>query len=268
MSQESVIVQNKTGYVDCHCHLLDPRLDQERDFIIQRARAQGITHFVLGGVGPEDWTQQGEQQIPGLIPSFGLHPYWLHAHSEEECEEAMNELSRRVVQVPLIGEVGLDAREAYESSLPKQKEYMIAQLELALFTKKPVCFHIVRAHNEALQILELYGEGQVRGFVHAFNSSQEIMHSYLQLGLSISIGAAICWEKNNKLLQAVAALPMDRLLVESDSPDQPPPGQTQTEPTVIWSIAERIAQIKNLTSEEILLQSQKNMEKILGLQFY
>lgn len=250
------------SYIDCHCHLLDDRLDATRNEMILKSQAKGITHFVLGGYGPQDWQKQIQNKAPHFINSFGLHPYWVNDHKQEECEAAINQLSQMIGQCQILGEVGLDAREKYEASLDRQKEFMTLQLELAQVAQKPVCFHIVRAHQDTLKIYDFFGHG-VRGYVHAFNSSKEIMLEYLKRDLYISIGGGLLRPQAHKLEQALIELPLDRLLIESDTPDQPPYGEITSSPVTILKVAQKIAEIKKISIETILSQSKANIENLL-----
>jgi TatD DNase family protein len=123
----------------------------------------------------------------------------------------------------------------------------------------------VQAFPEALKILSLHGVPKRGGMVHSFNGSTHEAEAYLKLGLHLSIGGPVCRPENQKLHQAVATLPLENMLLETDSPDQPPPrlkGQLN-EPSTLWDVAEMIAKIKKLTPEEILDISSQNLEKLL-----
>jgi TatD DNase family protein len=237
------------GYIDCHCHLADPRIADRWPDFVERAEAKGISHFLMAGIGPEDWQRQGElcKKSRALLPCYGLHPYWIAAHADVECDKALEELQLRLSDSLGLGEIGLDYREkiALPAARPHQLKYFHAQLALAQKEEKAVVLHIVRAHDDAIRALKKYS---VRGMVHAFNSNWKHAKAYLDQGLYLSIGAAVLDPRNEPLREAIVKAPLDRLLIESDSPDQPPPelrGQLH-EPSTILLVAECLAGLKKL----------------------
>lgn len=267
-------------YVDCHSHLADPRLDSCRDQIIASARAKNIQTFIQAGVGPEDWKKQLELAplIPGFIPVLGLHPYWVAAHSEFRCEEALDQLSRLLINpdVKAVGEMGLDLRPSIEirdgeSSKARQFSIFEMQLEIAKMAYKPVVLHIVRAFDEAITTLEMWGPIEPGGMVHSFNGSLAQAKKYLDLGLHISVGGPLCRDDNTKLHQAVAGIPMEFLLIETDTPDQAPPEYKpeffagNNENSSLFLVAQKVAELKKLSVDEILDITAKNAKKLFSL---
>jgi TatD DNase family protein len=257
------------GWVDAHSHLSDPRMPDPAG-ALRAARAQGIVFFLQGGVGPEDWSRQKElaRSEPGILPVFGLHPYWIADHSEAECEAALDLLARELPQALALGETGLDFRpKIVKDSADRQVRCFEAQLEMAEMAKKPVVLHVVRAFDEALRVLDLFGT-RTRGFVHAFTGSAAQAEAYLERGYLISVGGPLCRPDSTRLAQAVAAIPMESLLVETDSPDQPPPGiaEENNTPETILRVADRIAEIKRLSRAQVLDNSRRNLRKLLGIE--
>ncbi|MEZ0390756.1 MAG: TatD family hydrolase [Pseudobdellovibrionaceae bacterium] len=255
-------------YSDSHSHLSDLRIESEVESMIQRAKSRGITKFLQGGVGPEDWERQRalKAKHPEIRLCFGLHPYWIADHSDEECEQALNRLAREIGQAEALGELGLDLRpHILKDSMDRQLEFFQAQLELAEVAGKPVVLHLVRAFHEAEKIFDLWGVPPRAGMVHSFNGSRTEAESYLKRGFFLSIGGPVVRPDNLKLHQAVQIIPLEKLLVETDSPDQPPPGWQGgwNEPVSLWDVAEKIAELKKLTAEEVLDISSQNLEKML-----
>jgi len=268
--EETMMPKN---WIDSHSHLADPRLDQCRDEMMVRARKLGITQSLQGGVGPEDWLRQKEiaKQYPGeILLCFGLHPYWINDHSENECDEAMDLLAKEIRQAQALGELGLDLRPQYEESRLLQLDFFEKQLELAEMAQKPIVLHLVRAFEEAIQIFDLFLVPAKGGLVHSFNGSAPQAEAYLQHGLHISVGGPLCRPDNQRLKQAVAVVPLEKLLIETDSPDQPPPShQTyagqMNEPTTLFEVAQEVARIKKFTPEEVLDRSSANLRKLLSV---
>ncbi len=260
----SAMINMDKGWADAHSHLSDPRM-HDVSSAVREARLNGIEFFLQGGVGPEDWQRQKElaRAEPGVLPVFGLHPYWVSDHSMEECEAALDQLARELPGAYALGETGLDFRPAILKDAEfRQLECFELQLEMAKVVGLPVVLHLVRAHAEALRCLDFFGEG-VRGFVHAFNGSAFQAEAYLQRGLLISVGGPLCRTDNIRLRQAVAAIPLENLLVETDSPDQPPPGLSENKPITILQVAKVIAEIHKVSASQVLDKSRQNLRKLL-----
>lgn len=253
-------------WIDAHSHLTDQRLE-DLDLVLAEARAAGIVRHVQGGIGPEDWARQKEAALlhPEIVPVYGLHPYWVSDHSEAECEQALDELARWVPYCSLIGETGLDFRaHIVKDAMARQLHCFDAQLELARVAKKPVVLHVVRAFDEALRLLDFH-RGEVRGLYHSFTGSAVQAAKLIDLGFLISVGGAAC-SGSARIDQAIQAIPMEHLVIETDSPDQKPndwPDELNLPGSLIW-VARAVGRLKSLPFEEVLDQSRRNLERLLG----
>ncbi|WII71705.1 TatD family hydrolase [Bdellovibrio sp. 22V] len=257
-------------WIDAHGHLADPRWEGKQAQIIEDARSRGIHFFMQGGVGPEDWQKQRElkAQFPTHIGlCFGLHPYWVVDHDDEQCEEALNLLATQLVDAMGLGEMGLDFRpHIMKDSRERQLDVFTDQLELAHISNKPMVLHLVQAHEESLRIMDLYGLPKQKGMVHSFNGSWGKAQDFLKRGLFLSVGGPVCRPDNQKLHQAVKEMPLEFLLIESDSPDQAPPaykGQLNP-PESIWEVARTIGELKSLDPLEILDITTENFRRLFG----
>lgn len=257
------------GYwIDAHGHLADARWDGEQDRIILEARAKGIHFFMQGGVGPEDWDKQKalkERHPEHIGLCFGLHPYWVADHDDDECEVALDLLASRLVEALAVGEMGLDFRpHIMKDSRERQISAFEQQIELAHISQKPMVLHLVQAHEESLRILDLWGVPKQKGMVHSFNGSAAKVKDFVERGLYLSVGGPVCRPDNQKLHQAVKELPLEFLLIESDSPDQGPPaykGQLNP-PESIWEVARTIGELKSLDPMEILDITTENFRRL------
>lgn len=259
------------NWIDSHCHLADPRWDATRTQVLAAAKDRGIGYFVQGGVGPEDWLRQQElkKQYSQILPVFGLHPYWVAAHDEEECEEALNLLPPFLPGAVALGELGLDFRpHIMKDSQERQFACFEEQLQLAQVSDLPVVLHLVQAHEEALRAMDLWGLPQAGGLVHSFNGSAHKAKELLARGLYLSVGGPVCRPDNVKLHQAVREIPLEKLLIETDSPDQPPPQHAHglNPPESLWEVAKTIGHIKELDPAEILDISTTNCRRLLKME--
>lgn len=268
-------MQDFGRWVDAHSHLADSRWGGPQEEVlkgaVKEAQASGIGFFLQGGVGPEDWARQKElsRVFPGLIGlAFGLHPYWVAEHSEEEGEDALDLLTNSLHEAMALGETGLDFRPPImKDSRERQLHFFQAQLELAQVAEKPLVLHIVQAQDEALRMVDLFGSPSRRGFVHSFNSSWLKAQEWIQRGFLISVGGPAARPNNAKLHETLRHIPLECLLLETDSPDQPPPafeGQ-KNPPGSLWIVANTIAQLRGMTPSEILDMTSANFRRLFGM---
>jgi TatD DNase family protein len=210
---------------DTHCHL------QEFDdvaAVVARARAAGVERMMLAGVGPAQWRNDDALVAAhdSLLVSFGLHPQLVHELSDRDCDLAVEELdarlARRDARVVAVGEIGLDGMGERTASLERQERIFVAQLAVARKHALPVALHVLRQHPRALAILrdEPLPAG---GVLHSCSASPELAREYVALGFHISFSGSVTWHGGaNKAARAVAEVPRDRLVVETDAPDQIP----------------------------------------------
>lgn len=262
-------------YIDSHSHWSDPRYTPEMvESLLQKARGLDITEFMLGGVDQIDWRRQlelKEKHPENFHLCFGLHPYFVSKSSSLDCETALDDLVKVIDQATGLGETGLDFRDkilesgglSLDEAMAHQIDFFENQIELAKVYQKPLVLHIVQAHEKALQIFEMWGVPERKGLVHAFSGSYETAIKYIDMGFMISIGGAVTFDKNHKLHQAAARIPAEFLLVESDSPDQAPQNWSGlNDSSSLWQIAEKIGNLRGLSSAEVLEISSQNFKKL------
>lgn len=260
-------------YVDVHSHWADIRFADRGAELTLKLKAcldKNIDFFLQGGIGPDDWNRQLElkKQYPqnfGL--GFGLHPYFVSAHNSEECELALDQLTALLPQAMALGEAGLDFRPHIMKEFEGlQIEIFENQIELAKAFAKPMVLHIVQAHEKALQIFDIWGVPEQTGLVHAFNGSFLTAKKYIDRGFLISVGGAVTFEKNHKLQDCIKKIPLEYLLIESDSPDQAPAGWTGPNESIsIYNVAEKIGLIRNISVFDALEVNTSNFKRLFRL---
>ncbi len=260
-------------FIDAHSHWSDSRWNLDQGEIqknLNLAAVEQISFFLQGGVNPADWQKQKilKKNFPDQFGlSFGLHPYFVSAQDEETCELALDELAKELPAAMALGECGLDFRpHIMKESMIQQIEFFENQLELAKAFKKPMILHVVQAHDKALQILDIWGLPAENGFVHAFTGSFDTAKRYIDRGFYISVGGAVTFDKNRKLLDCVKKIPLEYLLVESDSPDQAPAGWVGlNNSTSVRLIAEKIAQLRGLSVLQVLEITTSNFKRLFRM---
>lgn len=218
-------VRPELGVIDSHCHLSDLRWREHAKTIIKNATRTGITGFFTCGLGPEDWVEvqrMANYFSPTVLPSYGIHPYWAAAHDDEQCRSAMEGLINILNQGIALAECGLDYRPQWSESIQikRQRWVFIEQLKLAKSCRKPVVLHSVRAHQDVLRMIKAHWSDDLPFIVHGFAKGAEVATDYLRLGGYLSVGTHLLRPHSNKLREAVKKMPLSRLLVESDAPDQ------------------------------------------------
>lgn len=262
--------------VDAHGHLTDLRWGDSNslDQVIEKARVNCVGFFMQGGVDPHEWDRQVLllRRHPKLIGlCFGVHPYFVAQSSAATCDEALNTLSKKVLQARALGEIGLDFRSQFIESRELQIELFSSQLELAQVVEKPVVCHIVRAHDEAIKILDFYGLPKAGGMIHSFNGNWKKAESFLRYGLKLSVGGPLCFDNAVALKEVVKRIPRNQLLIESDCPDQGGPmysGQSGQEslnpPESVHKVAEEVSRLWECSIDTVVETVNSNFVSLFG----
>ena len=251
--------------VDSHCHLdrLDYK-DRHKDIedVINKAKAQGIDYLLSVCVTLKDYPAMAEMvaPYPQVFRSCGIHPLY-----DEEIEESTLLEYAKDDQVVAIGETGLDFFYS-----PETKEQQIrafrGQIRVAKAVNKPLIIHTRNARQETLDILIEEGASQVGGVLHCFTESLDMAKAAMELGFYISVSGIVTFN-NAKALQAVIkAIPLDRLLVETDSPYLAPiPHRgAENEPAFTRNVAEFVAGLKGISVQELGAITTENFFKLFS----
>ena len=205
---------------------------------LERGRAAGVTGALLAGLDPPGWAAQLQLAAchPGLVVALGLHP-WIAARMADTAQDsALEELAARCTAGVAIGEIGLDRSRSLRSTIARQRRAFIAQLQLARAVSLPVVLHIVRAHGMALELLTAHPPPG--GYLHSYSGPAALIPRYAALGLRFSFGPRLLHPAAQRMQEAAIATPADRLLVESDCPDQ------ATDPAVLHQVLARLAALR------------------------
>lgn len=253
-------------YVDAHCHLDLPAFDADRPEVIERARAAGVTGFLVAGVDPDGWRRQRalSAAVPGVRWTAGLHPW--SAARLEDVEPALVGLAacfEGVHPASGVGETGLDSHFVPAGTLDRQADCMRRHLALARDLGCPLVLHVVKAHGRALEILRPFAP--LRGMVHAFSGGVDIARAYLGLGLHLSFAGPVARPDARRLRAAAAMVPSDRLLLETDAPDQSPPLEPRrNEPAKLRRVADAVADVRNEPPDDLLRRSAQQVAALFG----
>ncbi len=244
--------------IDAHCHLDDPAFDADRAAVLMRAHEAGVSAFVIPGVRPSQYLEAPTlRRGISCVIGVGVHPMFC---GEVTVSEASLRAHVEETQAEFIGEFGFDRRVAVATSVQRQ----VAELHLAAAQslQLPVVLHVVRHHGLALNVLR--GFAPLRGMVHGFTGPAELVPQYEALGLHLSVGGAVTRPNARRARAAVQAISANRLLLETDAPDQTPDGAkpTRNEPCLLPRVAETVAELRCETVDEVAAQSATNAERL------
>jgi TatD DNase family protein len=223
-----------TRFYDSHCHLDFPAFDADRSEVWSRALQCGVQSVFVPGVRAQQWAALPElrRNLAGVTFGVGLHPYFLHEPSAHLLEESLDSLAQTATELGAvaIGECGLDARVPGRGgfTLEEQGVVLSRQLEVARELRLPVVLHVVDAHGRALELLQRFGPLAAGGAIHAYSGSAELVPRYAALGFSFGFGGALTRPRARRVRLALSEVPLDRLLLETDAPDQAPHGYAGT----------------------------------------
>lgn len=250
--------------VDSHSHFDAQEFDADRRAVHARAVAAGVQAQVVPAVDAAGWPWLKAvcAELPGLYPAYGLHPMYLDAHRPEHLTELRGWLDR---EGPIaVGECGLDFFvEGLDAEA--QQLYFDAQLRLAREFDLPVIVHARRAVDAV--IASIRRVGGLRGVVHSFSGSAEQASQLHKLGFLLGIGGPVTYERANRLRGLVAAMPIEQLLLETDSPDQPGAGHRgeRNEPAHLVEVLDVVAILRGIPREELASATTANAERLFGL---
>jgi len=257
--------QRKPMFVDTHCHLDCPPLFSRLDVVLAAARDCGVTRMICPGVGSDDWEKIAvlAGTYEAVFPAFGLHPMLAGAYREGLAEKLAGYAGDAVA----IGEIGLDYA---LPDVPRERQQIAfrEQLRVAVDIGLPVLIHCRRAFSDIIRILKEENVRRVGGVMHAFSGSFEIAMECLKLGLSISISGTVTYGNAVKPIEIVRRLPMECIVLETDSPDMTPEPfrGRDNEPAYLVEVARKVAEIKGMDIDEVGLITSANAERLFGLE--
>lgn len=252
--------------IDTHCHLDATRFDEDRAAVLARARAAGVRRMVTIGCDEES-----SRRALGLaathddvFASVGVHPHEAAAAPEgfDETLEALSQHERCVA----IGECGLDYYYDH-SPRERQREVFARQVALARKVRKPLVVHVRDAWSDTLDVLHAEGARDAGGVIHCFSGSLEDAERSLELGFYLSIPGIVTFKSPGDLPEVVKRVPLDRLLVETDSPYLAPAPYRgkRNEPAYVLEVARKVAELRDMSLEEIVEVTGKNARTLFGL---
>jgi len=250
--------------IDAHIHLDDKRFDDDRDILITQAQDVGIKHFITPAVVLAGFSKLRElsNQYSCIIPSYGLHPYFIHLHKSDDIKYLDMWLSSNPSCA--MGECGLDFfLENLDNKI--QQFYFDAQIELAVKHNLPLILHARGAIDAVLKSLK--NANYFNAMIHSYNGSIEQTRQLLDKGVKFSFGGAICNPNAHKLHKLVKYCPIDSVMFETDAPDQNlyPDFKLRNNPFNLIKIIEFYAQLTNQQLKQVKSRSVETTKQFFKL---
>jgi TatD DNase family protein len=239
--------------IDSHCHLNYDGLAERQDEVLATARARGVAGFLNISTRQREWNDviAAAERNPDVWASVGVHPHEADAHPDLGAAALVEGADHP--RVIAIGECGLDY--FYDKSdRAAQRERFQAHIEAARQTGLPLVVHTREAEDDSAEMLErAVGEGDVTGVLHCFTGSAELARKALDIGFFISLSGIVTFKNARDLQETARAIPLDRLLVETDSPFLAPvPHRGKTcEPAFVADTAAFVADLRGESPETL-----------------
>ncbi len=252
--------------IDSHAHIDDERFDKDRDKLIESLKKDGIDLIINVGADLQSSIKSVSlsEDYENIYAAVGVHP-----HSAKEMDDSTIEVLKSLAnreKVVAIGEIGLDF---YYDNSPRdiQRQRFVEQLNLAKKVDLPVIIHSRDAAGETFDILKEAQDGNLEGVLHCYSGSVEMALEYIKLGFYISLAGPVTF-KNARVPKEVAkAVPLDRLLIETDSPyltPEPYRGK-RNEPLYVRHVAGTIAELRGIPFEEVANRTSENTKKLFRI---
>jgi len=252
--------------IDTHTHLDFPDFDLDRQALLDESRALGVRQMVILGVYQSNWQRVWDlvQSDPDLHAALGLHPVYLDDHRPEHLAELGDWLTRLAGhrQLCAVGEIGLDY---FIETLDRKRQQALfeAQLQLATDFNLPALIHVRRSHAAVIATLKRFKLKRA-GIIHAFAGSQEEAREYIRLGFKLGLGGAATWPQALRMHRVLARLPLESVVLETDSPDMAPamfPGQRNS-PAHLPAICGALADIMAISPKQLAAASTANAREL------
>ena len=248
---------------DTHVHLDLDEFAADLPEVLCRSQAVGVARWIVPAIRSAHWprlaTLHGEQ--PSAFYALGLHPWFVGDESELALERLAQLLRQRPTGLVAVGECGLDG--AIEMPQAQQLPWFERQIQLADECNLPLIVHARRCYNEVLALLSRY-RPRAGGVLHGFSGSLQQAQQFWALGFYLGIGGTITYERAQKTQRAVAGLPLEALLLETDGPSMPLAGYQgeRNEPARLVEVLQQLAVLRQQPIETLTAGLEANVERL------
>lgn len=257
---------NKYKIFDTHAHYDDSQFDKDREEVIKQIQENGVIGILNCASSYESIVKTNEltKQHNIFFGALGIHPGNADEYSEKVKSE-IKDLINKNNKILAIGEIGLDYYWEQNPSKEVQKQVFIDQMKLAEELSLPVVIHDREAHADTLEIIKMFPN--VKGIVHCFSGSKEFAMECIKEGYYIGITGVVTFKNSKKIREVVEAVPVDKLLVETDCPYMAPEPNRgkRNKSDYISNIIEQIANIKEIDPIQLNMKLNQNFNDLIKL---
>jgi TatD DNase family protein len=256
--------------IDTHCHLDAARFDEDRDAVLTRAWDAGLTGILVPGVAPDEWEPllalaRGEKR---LKVGLGIHPQALAEWDASEDDAALEKLDALLSlgEAVAVGECGLDGPTLAAAPIDRQLRVLEAHFQLARKHRLPLLLHCFHTHPALVALLEREALPERGGVMHSYSGGAELAKVYGRHELYFGFAGPVTFTEARKPLDAVRAVALDRLLVETDAPDQAPhPFRGQrSEPAYLPRMVAALARVRGVEEAQMARITTENARRLFG----
>lgn len=268
-------MQTKLRLFDAHNHLQDERLAPHLADVLEVLPKTGVVRMVVNGSCEEDWPQvlALARTHPEIIPSFGYHPWYV----KERSTNWKGNMKQHLDAIPsAVGEIGLD-KWIKDYDLLQQKEVFVWQLRLASERNLPVSIHCLQAWGTLLELLKKEPRPNCGFVLHSFGGPSEMIESLAELGAYFSLPGYFAHQRKQRQRDTFKLVPMDRLLIETDAPDQLLPferidfplqnassGRAINHPANLGAVYRFASELLEAPIEALAKQVEENFNRVFG----
>lgn len=253
--------------IDSHAHIDDEKFNEDREAVLENAREAGVKIIINPGADEASSYRAVEmsEKYPMVYATVGIHPHDAKDYDEKKHGALLKAWAEKE-KVLAIGEIGLDYHYDY-SPRDVQQEVFIKQMLIAKETALPIVIHNRESMEDMVRILKTYFAPEYGGIMHSYSGSVEMAKIFLEMGFYLSISGPLTFKNARKLPEVVAMMPLDRLLVETDSPYLTPTPYRgkRNEPAYVRLVAAEIARIRGISLEEVAEATTQNAKKAFGI---
>ena len=250
-------------FFDSHAHLDDEKFNNDRETVLASMQEAGISYIT--NIGDDLASSRRSlvlaKRYPFVYAAVGVHPHNVENMTEKDIEELT--LLAAEEKAVAIGEIGLDYY--YENSPRElQKKWFRRQIELALELDMPIAVHNRDSNADCMEILKKYDIKKIGGVMHCYSGSAEMAQEVIRLGMYISMAGPVTFKNNRRGVETVKEIPLEHILIETDSPylaPEPVRG-TRNDSRNVRYVAEKIAEIKGISVEEVAKVTTENAKKL------
>jgi len=254
--------------IDTHCHLDDERYNEDIEEVLDNAKQQGVEKFIIPGADPDSLQRAVElsERHESIYFAVGVHPYDARHYDRNYLEKFVTH-----PKCVAIGECGLDyyrlpdSEEEIEEEIKIQKEVFLDQILWAQEIQKPLIVHIRESSADCLEMLEAHA-GEEGGVLHCYNADESLL-KLAKKNFYYGIGGVLTFKNARKLINVYPKIPHNRLVIETDAPyltPHPHRGK-RNEPSYTTFVADKMAELSQLSRSEIENLSTLNAQRLFGI---